>query len=112
VANLVANALDATATGGTVLLTTSRRADNSAVTFSVRDTGTGLDEATLARVFDPFFTTKPRRIGSGLGLTVVHGIARYYGGSVAIESEPGRGTTVTVSLPSEGAGTGTGPSYT
>jgi two-component system cell cycle sensor histidine kinase/response regulator CckA len=71
--------------------------DERVVEISVHDDGPGMDEATRGRVFDPFFTTK--RDGSGLGLTVSYGIVERHGGSMRIDSEPGRGTVVTVQLP-------------
>jgi CheY-like chemotaxis protein len=64
-----------------------------------------MDEATRARAFEPYFTTKPVGGGSGLGLAVVHGIASALGGAVALESAPGRGTTVEVWLPRVGDAT-------
>jgi PAS domain S-box-containing protein len=67
------------------------------VEIAIHDDGPGMDEATRRRVFDPFFTTK--RDGSGLGLTVSYGIVQRHGGSMWIDSEPGRGTVVTVRLP-------------
>ncbi|HET8538764.1 MAG TPA: PAS domain S-box protein [Anaeromyxobacter sp.] len=69
------------------------------VRLAVRDTGVGMDAATRARAFEPYFTTKPVGAGSGLGLAVVHGTAVSLGGAVSLESEPGRGTSVTVWLP-------------
>jgi CheY-like chemotaxis protein len=69
------------------------------VILSIADTGTGMDEATLARAFDPFFTTKEAGSGSGLGLPMVQGFAVQSGGGVRIESRLGEGTRVEVWLP-------------
>jgi signal transduction histidine kinase/ActR/RegA family two-component response regulator len=65
--------------------------------LQVADDGAGMDNATLARIFDPFFTTK--FVGRGLGLAAVHGVIRGHGGGIRVESQPGRGTTVTVLFP-------------
>ena len=65
--------------------------------LKVTDTGPGMDSETLDRIFDPFFSTK--FIGRGLGLPVVQGIVRHYGGSIHVHSHPGRGTTVSVLFP-------------
>lgn len=67
----------------------------------LRDSGRGMDAATLARVFDPFFTTRPVGQGTGLGLSAVHGIVTAHGGLVHVESLPGLGTTVHLLLPLE-----------
>jgi PAS domain S-box-containing protein len=67
--------------------------------LTVRDDGAGMEQATLARIFDPFFTTKPQGEGSGLGLSVVHGIVKALGGSIAVDTQIGKGSTFRVYLP-------------
>ncbi|MDJ0765410.1 MAG: response regulator [Myxococcota bacterium] len=69
------------------------------VELKVIDTGVGMDAKTLQMVFEPFFTTKPKGEGTGLGLSMVYGVIKNHGGSVAIESEPNVGTTVAFLLP-------------
>jgi len=71
----------------------------AAVCLSVCDTGCGMDEATIDRVFEPFFTTKGVGEGTGLGLSVVHGIVTRHGGRIEIRSRPGEGSEFTISLP-------------
>jgi len=110
IVNLVLNARDAMPSGGTVTVasgidaTPSPDAD-AQETFqpffkvSVADSGTGMDEETLARAGEPFFTTKPPGQGTGLGLATVRAFAEQAGGSLAIESTLGEGTTITLRLP-------------
>ncbi|MGD9949386.1 MAG: ATP-binding protein [Desulfobulbus sp.] len=67
--------------------------------LTITDTGHGMDEATMAKIFDPYFTTKPHGKGTGLGLAVVLGILRGYGGEIRVTSTPGEGTTFTLYFP-------------
>ena len=109
VMNLVVNARDATPAGGSIRVETfhCRLADGEAedavageyLCVSVHDTGEGMNEDVVARVFEPFFTTKEVGRGTGLGLSQVYGFAHQSGGAIAIESAPGKGTTVRVYLP-------------
>ena len=111
--NLAANARDAMPEGGRVSIVTrevgrvERRTGPRAAAgapphqlcLEVADTGCGMDAATMDRIFDPFFTTKGPDRGTGLGLATVHGIVAQAGGTIRVESEPGRGTTFRILLP-------------
>jgi signal transduction histidine kinase len=99
--NLLNNALDAMPSGGTVLVRASHpQADG--VRVEIGDTGCGIAAADLPRIFDPFFTTKAPGRGTGLGLSISHGIVEDHGGQIRVRSTPGVGTTLTVTLPTEG----------
>jgi signal transduction histidine kinase len=95
--NLVANAIHAMPEGGTLTIMTG--SDVDAVFFTVADTGTGMTEEVLNRIFVPFFTTKGDAQGTGLGLPVVHGIVTSHGGTINVESSPGKGSRFTIRLP-------------
>ena len=103
--NLIINARDAMPGGGSVTVRAgnihiddgARKGDHVAI--EVRDTGVGIPPDIVAKVFDPFFTTKPIGKGTGLGLSQVHGFAYQAGGTVAVKSELGTGTTFTICLP-------------
>ncbi len=69
------------------------------IVMTVRDTGVGMEREVLDRIFDPFFTTRPTGEGTGMGLSVVHGIVRSHGGFITVRSEPGKGSEFSVHLP-------------
>ncbi|MDP1823713.1 MAG: ATP-binding protein [Archangium sp.] len=95
--NLTVNAIDAMPRGGSLSLVA--RPCEQGVELAVRDTGSGIPTAVLAHLFEPFFTTRPAGRGTGLGLATVKRITETHGGSVRVESEPGQGSTFTVTLP-------------
>jgi signal transduction histidine kinase/ActR/RegA family two-component response regulator len=111
-ANLVTNAVQAMARGGRVLLCASeteiRTAQDCTVghlqagryaRIDIVDSGGGMNPAQVERIFEPFFTTKPIGTGTGLGLSLVHGIVLDHGAALEVNSEPGAGTTFSVYLP-------------
>jgi PAS domain S-box-containing protein len=101
--NLVLNAADAMPAGGELALACGRDGDPW-VWFSVADTGHGIPAELHGRIFEPFFTTKEIGQGTGLGLSVVHGIVTSHGGRVEVSSEVGQGSTFRVVLPALGFG--------
>jgi CheY-like chemotaxis protein len=111
--NLSVNARDAMPDGGTLTISAkvdavgnghrSKLPPGPYVRLSVADTGIGMDEATLARAVEPFFSTKGIGRGTGLGLSMVDGLAAQLGGSLAIDSKPGLGTCIDLWLPATDA---------
>jgi signal transduction histidine kinase len=101
------NAIDACESGGRVVVGT-RPARDGGVEIRVSDTGHGISPEVRERIFEPFFTTKPQGRGTGLGLSVSHGVVAEHGGRIEVESEVGRGPVFTVYLPAEVVGVGEG----
>ena len=95
--NLAENAAHAMPHGGDLIIET-RMVDNL-VLVKVSDTGVGIPGDDISRIFDPFFTTKEAGTGTGLGLAVIYGIMEQHGGSIAVDSKEGKGTSFTLSLP-------------
>jgi signal transduction histidine kinase len=95
------NAIESMANKGTLTITTNRT--NGAKAFlevAISDTGCGISEKDMENIFEPFFTTKEEGKGVGLGLSVVYGIIAKHNGTISVESELGKGSTVKVRLPS------------
>lgn len=99
---VIVNAIDAMPRGGNLWIETSLAADGNAVSISVRDDGAGIAPEVLAKIFEPFVTTKEHGHGTGLGLAVSRGIVERHSGKISMQSELGKGTTVTITLPVPG----------
>jgi signal transduction histidine kinase len=97
--NIIDNALHAMPGRGSLFI--NALPADGAVAISVRDTGVGMDADALRRVFEPYFSTKAT--GTGLGLTIARRNVELSGGTIAVESEKGRGTTVTIRLAADSA---------
>jgi signal transduction histidine kinase len=110
--NLVVNGIDATSAGGEMVVRIrmeeatppagSDAKPGHYLRIDVRDPGAGIRKEDLDRVFEPFFTTKDVGLGTGLGLSVAHGIVRDHGGWIAVQSEENRGSCFSVYLPRTG----------
>ena len=97
--NVILNAIQAIEGEGKITVKT--RAERDAVVVTISDTGRGIPEEHLSRIFEPFFTTKELGKGTGLGLAIVHGIIERHSGKIEVESEVGKGTSFTITLPLE-----------
>ena len=109
--NIIINALDAMADGGTLVVGSRRGRDdhgNDAVMVSFADSGTGIQPAELQKIFDPFYTTKEPGKGTGLGLSLSYDIVKRFKGDIHVESEVGKGTVFTILLPIEAQPTANG----
>ncbi len=103
--NLALNARDAMPRGGVVSIRVapliSPAGHTAGLTLTIRDSGAGMDSTVQARIFEPFFTTKAAGQGTGLGLATTARIVEQHGGTIVVDSELGRGTIVTITLPAE-----------
>ncbi len=93
--NLIRNSMEAMSVGG--LIKISAKATDTDVRISFADNGCGIDEDGMAKLFKPYHTTKPN--GHGLGMTIMRGIVRAHHGTIDVRSKPGRGTTISISIP-------------
>ena len=96
--NLMVNAIQAIEGEGTLTLTTATAGDGH-VEVRIRDDGCGMSEEVKRKMFDPFFTTKPVGEGTGLGLSISHGILEAHSATVGVDSRPGEGTEIRITLP-------------
>lgn len=96
--NLVVNAAHAFEKGNGVVKISTKDWEDKGVVVHVEDNGAGIEEDQLSRIFNPFFSTKKQGGGTGLGLSVSHGIIRRYGGSITVESRPGEGSRFSIWL--------------
>jgi two-component system cell cycle sensor histidine kinase/response regulator CckA len=115
--NLATNARDAMAEGGSIVFSTHRvparevpgnlsvETDYDYLCLRVIDTGSGMDEATRQHIFEPFFTTKPKGKGTGLGMPVVYGLMQSHNGVIDVQSELGKGTSISLYFPIPTVGT-------
>jgi signal transduction histidine kinase len=98
--NLVNNAFQAMNDGGHLAIS-AHKGDGKSLVFAVGDDGCGIPEADRKRIFDPFFSTKKKTGGTGLGLSITYGLVQELGGSMTVDSEVGKGTTFTITMPLE-----------
>jgi signal transduction histidine kinase len=102
--NLIVNALDAMAQSQSRVLSIRTRRREGWCVIEISDTGQGIDPQHMPRLFEPFFTTKPVGQGTGLGLSISYSLMQKQGGSISVRSQPGRGATFILRLPTEGGG--------
>jgi two-component system NtrC family sensor kinase len=97
--NLMDNAADAMSDGGTLTIQADPSPDRQSVVVQVKDTGHGISPENVKKLFSPFFTTKPVGQGTGLGLSIAYGVVKMHLGTIQVNSEVGKGTTFTITLP-------------
>ncbi|MBT8484924.1 MAG: PAS domain S-box protein [Phycisphaerales bacterium] len=110
--NLVVNAGEANNEEGTIRFSADRTSDGQQVRLSVQDDGPGMPAEVRRQALDPFFTTKKRGLGTGLGLSLVHGVVKAAGGALSIETTPDSGTTVRLDFPIASGNEPVGPATT
>jgi two-component system, NtrC family, sensor kinase len=99
--NVLSNAAQAIENEGEIQITT-KNLGGERVEVSIRDSGKGMNKATLEKIFDPFFTTKGVGSGTGLGLSISYGVIQKHGGDILVSSEIGKGTEFKIILPVRG----------
>jgi len=95
--NLILNAFEALAAGGSLTVTTAYASDTATLAVTIEDTGSGMTDEVLTRAFDPFFTTKAE--GTGLGMSIARSVVDLHGGTLTVQSRIGSGTRVQIKLP-------------
>lgn len=104
--NIIMNSMYFTPEGGYIDITSGLDVtpmDDRVIRVSISDSGSGIPADTIGKIFDPFFTTKPVGEGTGLGLAICHKIIESHSGTIDAESEPGKGTTFTITIPANKA---------
>ncbi len=107
--NLLINAADAMEGEGAITIVTRSNLQEEGIILTFADTGCGIPEDVTDKIFEPFFTTKPVGKGTGLGLSIVYGVIQRHGGTIEVDSQPGAGTTFTISLPLDSQTAGVAP---
>ena len=97
--NILVNAIQAVDAGSTITIRTRHLPNSAEFRYEISDNGPGIPESIRGKIFDPFFTTKPQGVGTGLGLWIAYNIVGEHRGRLELDTDPGRGTTFTVTLP-------------
>lgn len=103
--NLIQNGLDSIEKKGEIAIQASKGEDQQHLEILIHDTGRGMSPEVLSEIFTPFFTTKQLGKGTGMGLSIVYGVVKMHSGEISVTSDVGKGTTFTIRLPLDGAGT-------
>jgi len=99
--NILMNAVQAMNERGTITMVTRHNSTANSVEVAISDTGQGIPPEEIDRIFDPFFTTKESGHGTGLGLSIAYGIVTTHRGTISVQSEVGKGSTITICMPVE-----------